>query len=294
MAWPHEEYASGRPLRRSPLYDRLDGQRRRLRREARLGAPELVRRPPARRRGHPHLSSARTGSTPSAASTAPAARRRRSSTRPPSPSSCSPAATPRPRSPGSAPNDVARPPGALTYTQMLNARGGIECDLTVARLAEDAFYIVTGTGFATHDFDWIARNIPAGARRPPRRRHLAVRRPRADGAARPRHPRRRHRGRRLERRLPLRPRPPPRRSPARRCIALRITYVGELGWELHVPVEFAATVYDALTAAGRAARPRRRRLPRHRVAAPRKGLPRLGRRDRPRPLAARWPASASP
>ena len=35
---------------------------------------------------------------------------------------------------------------------MLNARGGIECDLTVARLAEDAFYIVTGTGFATHDF----------------------------------------------------------------------------------------------------------------------------------------------
>src|SRR5690606_21549368 len=59
-------------------------------------------------------------------------------------------------------NDVTRPPGALTYTQMLNARGGIECDLTVARLAEDAFYIVTGTGFATHDFDWIARNVPAG------------------------------------------------------------------------------------------------------------------------------------
>ena len=44
---------------------------------------------------------------------------------------------------------------------MLNARGGIECDLTVARLAEDAYYIVTGTGFATHDFDWIRRNIPA-------------------------------------------------------------------------------------------------------------------------------------
>ena len=59
-------------------------------------------------------------------------------------------------------NDVAKPPGALTYTQMLNARGGIECDLTVARLAEDRFYIVTGTGFATHDFDWISRNIPDG------------------------------------------------------------------------------------------------------------------------------------
>ena len=52
---------------------------------------------------------------------------------------------------------MRKPPGALVYTQMLNARGGVECDLTVARLAADRFYIVTGTGFATHDFDWIAR-----------------------------------------------------------------------------------------------------------------------------------------
>ena len=59
-------------------------------------------------------------------------------------------------------NDVAKPPGSLTYTQLLNARGGIECDLTVARLAQDRFYLVTGTGFATHDFDWIARHIPDG------------------------------------------------------------------------------------------------------------------------------------
>ena len=60
-------------------------------------------------------------------------------------------------------NDVAAA-GALVYTQMLNARGGIECDLTVARLAEDAFYIVTGTGFATHDCDWIRRNIQRARR----------------------------------------------------------------------------------------------------------------------------------
>src|SRR3546814_20436523 len=59
-------------------------------------------------------------------------------------------------------NNVARPVGSLTYTQMLNDKGGIECDLTVARTAHDAFYIVTGTGFATHDFDWIRRNIPHG------------------------------------------------------------------------------------------------------------------------------------
>lgn len=57
-------------------------------------------------------------------------------------------------------NDIAKPIGSLIYTQMLNGRGGIECDLTVARIATDEFYIVTGTGFATHDFSWIKRNIP--------------------------------------------------------------------------------------------------------------------------------------
>jgi 4-methylaminobutanoate oxidase (formaldehyde-forming) len=59
-------------------------------------------------------------------------------------------------------NDVARPAGSLTYTQMLNSRGGIECDLTVGRLAEDRYYIVTGTGFRTHDAAWIRQNIPDG------------------------------------------------------------------------------------------------------------------------------------
>ena len=52
--------------------------------------------------------------------------------------------------------------GRLTYTQLLNSRGGIEADLTVARLAEDRFYIVTGTGFRTHDFGWIADHLPPG------------------------------------------------------------------------------------------------------------------------------------
>ena len=45
---------------------------------------------------------------------------------------------------------------------MLNDRGGIECDLTVGRLSPTEYYIVTGTGFATHDFDWISRAIPDG------------------------------------------------------------------------------------------------------------------------------------
>jgi sarcosine dehydrogenase len=56
-------------------------------------------------------------------------------------------------------NDVTKPVGRLTYTQLLNTRGGIEADLTVARLAEDRFYIVTGTGFRTHDLAWIREHI---------------------------------------------------------------------------------------------------------------------------------------
>src|SRR5262249_15488008 len=60
-------------------------------------------------------------------------------------------------------NDVSKPAGRLTYTQMCNRRGGIECDVTVARLADDAYYIVTGTGYVTHDLSFISRNIPEGA-----------------------------------------------------------------------------------------------------------------------------------
>jgi 4-methylaminobutanoate oxidase (formaldehyde-forming) len=59
-------------------------------------------------------------------------------------------------------NEVGREPGAVVYTQMLNSRGGIECDLTVARLADDRYYIVTGTGFATHDFHWIRTHVQTG------------------------------------------------------------------------------------------------------------------------------------
>src|SRR5438445_3174637 len=52
-------------------------------------------------------------------------------------------------------------PGRIVYTQMLNARGGIECDLTVSRLGEDAYLIVTIAAAATHDADWIRRGIGA-------------------------------------------------------------------------------------------------------------------------------------
>src|SRR5438552_4317204 len=58
-------------------------------------------------------------------------------------------------------NDVDRPVGSITYTQMLNSRGGIECDFTVTRLAEHRFRIVTGTAFGNHDIGWIRRHMPA-------------------------------------------------------------------------------------------------------------------------------------
>ena len=146
-------------------------------------------------------------------------------------------------------NDVAKPAGSLVYTQMLNARGGIECDLTVARLDEDSFYMVTGTGFATHDFDWISRQLPVGvsarlsdvtsayavlALMGPDARRVLERLTRHDvsHAAFPFG---------QLRRLQVAGAP---------VMALRVTYVGELGWEIHVPVEFAATVYGALMQAG--------------------------------------------
>src|SRR5437773_639029 len=61
-------------------------------------------------------------------------------------------------------NDVAVPPGTVVYTGMLGERGGYESDLTVTRLAADAYFIVTGAAQATRDADWIRRHIPEEAR----------------------------------------------------------------------------------------------------------------------------------
>jgi glycine cleavage system aminomethyltransferase T/glycine/D-amino acid oxidase-like deaminating enzyme len=142
-------------------------------------------------------------------------------------------------------NRVAREVGRITYTQMLNSRGGIECDFTVSRLGEDRFGIVTGTAFGRHDLSWIrrhaggdvlvedvtsrwacigvwgprARDVLAGACTDDlafgymRWAELTV----GD--------------------VPVR--------------ALRVTYVGELGWELYCPMEFGAALWRTLWEAGR-------------------------------------------
>jgi glycine cleavage system T protein len=147
-------------------------------------------------------------------------------------------------------NNVARPVGTLTYTQMLNDRGGIECDLTCARVADNEFYIVTGTGFVTRDFDWINRNIPDGydvvledvtssfsvlALMGPNARKILQVVTSSDVSNEA------------------------MKFGTTKAIeiagvtvrALRITYVGELGWELHIPVDQAARVYAALMSAGK-------------------------------------------
>jgi len=248
MAWPHEEYESGRGLRRSPLYDRLAargavfGEKLGWERPNWFAAGgETARDVPGFGRPNWHEAVAREHR---ACREAAALFDQTSFAKFMMLGRDAEAALS-----WICAGDVARPPGRLTYTQMLNARGGIECDLTVARLEEDAYYIVTGTGFATHDFHWIARNVPAGldarlvdvtssnavlALMGPRARAIlaALAEEDVSDAAFPFG---------AVRRLSVAGAP---------VIALRITYVGELGWELHVPVEFAATLHDALHAAG--------------------------------------------
>ena len=146
-------------------------------------------------------------------------------------------------------NDVAVPPGRIVYTGMLNERGGYESDLTVARLADDHYQILTGAAQITRDAHWIRRHIGEGegvtltdvsgawvvlGLMGPRSRALleAVSGAALDGATCP---------------FGTLTRLAIGGAPVR---AARITYVGELGWELYVPVEFAAAVYEALVGAG--------------------------------------------
>ena len=140
--------------------------------------------------------------------------------------------------------------GGVVYTQMLNRHGGIESDLTVTRIDEDEFYLVTGTGFATHDFDWIRRNIPSGCDARiedvtsawavlsvmgPNSRALLQSLVQQDIS---------HAAFAFATMQEL-------AIAGGMVRALRVSYVGELGWELHVPVEFALSVYEALLLAGR-------------------------------------------
>jgi 4-methylaminobutanoate oxidase (formaldehyde-forming) len=141
-------------------------------------------------------------------------------------------------------NRVSREVGKITYTQMLNSRGGIECDFTVSRLDDDRFGIVTGTAFGRHDLAWIARHAGEGVSVvdvTSRWACLGLWGPRA---------------RDVLAACSLDELTFPYMSwrdiavgdvPVR---ALRVTYVGELGWELYCPMEFGMALWRTVWEAG--------------------------------------------
>ncbi|MBL4646587.1 MAG: FAD-dependent oxidoreductase [Rhizobiales bacterium] len=146
-------------------------------------------------------------------------------------------------------SNMDKPVGSVIYTQLCNEKGGIEADVTIVRLGQNHFYIVTGAGFGVHDADWIRQHLPKNGSAVllevtsawsvinlcgPRARDVLENASESDvsNAA-----------------FPF--------AQARDIIigaaqvrAVRIGYVGELGWELHVPSEFALHVYDHLWQAG--------------------------------------------
>ena len=148
-------------------------------------------------------------------------------------------------------NDLDRPVGSITYTQMLNTRGGIECDFTVTRLAEELFLIVTGTAFGNHDLGWIRAHLPADGSVRVRdvtssRACLGIWGPRARDILAPL-----TRDDLSNEAFPY--------LTAREItlahvpvLALRVTYVGELGWELYPPSEYGRGLWQTLWEAGRA------------------------------------------
>ena len=146
-------------------------------------------------------------------------------------------------------NNVDVGVGRVVYTQWLNDRGGIEADLTVTRLAEDVFLIVTAAETEVRDFYWLKRHTPASA-------HciltnvtsgmgvLSIMGPQARALLQSLTPDDLSHGafpfatsREIELGLGY-------------VRASRITFVGELGWELYIPTEFMQDIYDRIVMAG--------------------------------------------
>ena len=148
-------------------------------------------------------------------------------------------------------NDVEVAPGRIVYTQWLNDKGGIEADLTVTRLSRTAYMIVTGAETEVRDFNWLRRHIGTDdfavlTNVTSAMGVLSVMGPRArdflqsltpDDLSNAAFPFGTSRDIELGYAI---------------VRASRITYVGELGWELYIPTEFMAGVYDAIVAAGAA------------------------------------------
>ncbi len=146
-------------------------------------------------------------------------------------------------------NNVAKGPGRTTYTQLLNSRGGIEADLTMTQLDEERFFAVTGTAFGKHDMSWIASQLPQGHSITlrdvtgafscyglwgPRAREVLSTLTDADLS---------NAGFGYMRAKEIYVGSTP-------VLAVRITYVGELGWELYCSSEYGQTLWESLVQAG--------------------------------------------
>jgi glycine cleavage system aminomethyltransferase T len=146
-------------------------------------------------------------------------------------------------------NRIDRPAGIVIYTAMLTPSGGIRCDLTVTRAAEDSFMVVTGGGSGMHDLAWLRSQLRDDERVSianmtdhrfclglwgPRARDVLAAVTDADVS---------HDAFRYMTMRPLAIGEAP-------CFAQRISYVGELGWELYGPIEMGARVWDLLWEAG--------------------------------------------
>ncbi|WP_169945382.1 FAD-dependent oxidoreductase [Microbispora sp. H11081] len=145
--------------------------------------------------------------------------------------------------------DVAVAPGATVYTGMLNDRGGYESDVTITRVSRDEYLLVTGSGQSTRDHHFITRNLPEGCRTQivdvtssyavfgimgPRSRDLLGRLTKTDLS---------------NERFPFYTSQEIELGPVP-CRATRVSYVGELGWELYIPTEYAVTGFEYLNEAG--------------------------------------------
>jgi 4-methylaminobutanoate oxidase (formaldehyde-forming) len=146
-------------------------------------------------------------------------------------------------------NDVSVETGRIVYTQWLNEKGGIEADLTITRLGETSFLVITSAACVIRDFAWLQRHIPHGARCvaldvSSGEACLALMGPRARDVLQPL----------VSCDLGNASFPFGTAQTMELGMALvrahRVTYVGELGWELYMPTEYARHVFDVVTTAG--------------------------------------------
>ena len=246
--FPYEELEEGRPLRRSPLYDRLAAAGACFGEKAGWERPNWFGAPGTRPRDEPSFGrpnwfgpvgeearACREGAVLFDLSSFSKAKIAGRDAETVLQRLCT--------------ADLSVAPGQVRHTLVLNERGGIEADLTVARLADDEYLVVTGSAFATHDFGILRRAIAELDRAAlvdvtSAYAVLGLAGPRAREVLQPL----------CEQDLSAEAFP---FRGAQEIVvagapvtALRVSYTGELTFELYVPAEYAATVFDALVATG--------------------------------------------